>query len=80
MGVCRGVLQGLEALEGTWIGNKEFGVVARGEVREGAEEGFGDGGRDVMTRGSFGGLWIEEESFEVGGASPFTAEGAEVVV
>lgn len=61
----RGVLEGLEALEGVRVGNREFGVVARGEVREGAEEGFGVGGREVITRGSFGCL-ENEESFELG--------------
>lgn len=59
------------------VGNREFGVVARGEVREGAEEGFGVGGREVITRGSFGCL-ENEESFELDCGSPFKA--GEVVV
>lgn len=66
---------GLEALEVACVGNREFGVLARGEVRGGAEEGFGEGGRDVMTRGSLGCLEREDWGFELGGPSPFTADG-----
>lgn len=61
------------------MGNKEFGVFGRGEARVGAEEGFGEGGRDVMTRGNLGYRESEEEKFEVGGASPFTVD-SEVAV
>lgn len=50
-------------------------MFGRGEARVGAEEGFGEGGRDVMTRGNLGCRESEEESFEVGGASPFTVDG-----
>ena len=75
VGVCKGVPTGLEALEGTRVGNREFGVAARGEVRVGAEEGFGEGGRDVMTRGNLGCRGSEEDGFDVGVASPFTVDG-----
>ena len=54
-------------------------MFGRGEARVGAEEGFGEGGRDVMTRGNLGYRESEEEKFEVGGASPFTVD-SEVAV
>lgn len=44
-------------------------------MRGGAEEGFGEGGRDVMTRGNLGCLESEDGCFELGGPSPFTADG-----
>lgn len=75
VGVCRGVPTGLEALEAGCVGTRELGVVARGEVRVGAEEGLGEGGRDVMTRGNLGCLESEYGGFEFGVPSPFTADG-----
>lgn len=51
-------------------------MVARGDVRVGAEAGAGASGRDVMTRGSFVCLSFGmDETFEFGGVSPFRADG-----
>lgn len=48
--VCKGVLAGLEALEGKRLRCKALGWGGKEEVHEeGAEEGLGAGGIEVMT-------------------------------